>query len=164
MPALFSVTQLCPTPWDPMDCRPPGSSVHGMVQARILEWVAISFCKGSSQLRDQTQVSCIAGWFFYHWTTKEVWCQHCSLGKTYARARGRDSESLQSWAELQGGFWEGTVRVPWLSGVSLPLSGILFGIFEKKGRNYLSKTEKSKNYVFVNTDKSTVSTVLTSFP
>ena len=64
MPALFSVTQLCLTLWDPMDCRPPGPSVHGMVQARILEWVAISFSKGSSQLRDQTRVSCIAGWFF----------------------------------------------------------------------------------------------------
>ena len=64
MPALFSVTQLCPTPCNPVDCRPPGSSVHGMLQARILEWVAISFSKGSSQLRDQTQVSCIAGWFF----------------------------------------------------------------------------------------------------
>ena len=43
-----------------MDCSPPGSSVHGILQARILEWVAIFFSKGSSQLRDQTQVSCIA--------------------------------------------------------------------------------------------------------
>ena len=45
------VTQLCPTPWDPMDCSPPGSSVHGILQARILEWVAISFSRGSSQPR-----------------------------------------------------------------------------------------------------------------
>ena len=42
-----------------MDCIPPGSSVHGILQARILEWVAISFSGGSSQPRDQTQVSCI---------------------------------------------------------------------------------------------------------
>ena len=43
--------------WDPMDYSPPGSSVHGILQARILEWVAIFFSMGSSQPRDQTQVS-----------------------------------------------------------------------------------------------------------
>ena len=42
------VAKSCPTLWDPMDCNPPGSSVHGISQARILEWVAISFSKGSS--------------------------------------------------------------------------------------------------------------------
>ena len=42
----------------------PGSTVHGILQARIQEWVAISFSRGTSQLRDQTQVSCIAGRFF----------------------------------------------------------------------------------------------------
>ena len=47
-----------------MDCNLPGSSVYGFLQARILEWVAISFFKGSSQPRDQTCVSCIAGGFF----------------------------------------------------------------------------------------------------
>ena len=46
---------------DPMDCSPPGSPVHGILQARILEWVAIAFSRGSSRPRDQTQVSCIAG-------------------------------------------------------------------------------------------------------
>ena len=44
---------------NPMDCSPPGSSVHGVLQARILEWVAISFSRGSSQPRNQTWVSCI---------------------------------------------------------------------------------------------------------
>ena len=58
------VAQLCPTLCDPMDCSPPGSSVHGISQARILEWVAISFSRGSSQPRDQTRVSCTAGKFF----------------------------------------------------------------------------------------------------
>ena len=48
----------------PMDCSLPGSSVHGIFQARILEWVAISFSRGSSQPRDRTWVSCIAGGFF----------------------------------------------------------------------------------------------------
>ena len=47
-----------------MDCRPPGSSVHEISQARILKWVAISFSRGSSWLRDWTHVSCIAGGFF----------------------------------------------------------------------------------------------------
>jgi len=47
-----------------MDCSSPGSSVHGISQARILEWVAISFSRGSSQPRDQTHISCIAGEFF----------------------------------------------------------------------------------------------------
>ena len=55
------VPQSCPTLCDPMDCSPPSSSVHGILQARILEWVAISFSRGSSRPRDRTQVSFIAG-------------------------------------------------------------------------------------------------------
>ena len=58
------IAQLCPTLCDPMDCSPPGSSVHGILQARTLEWVAIYFSRGSFQSRDQTQVSQIAGRFF----------------------------------------------------------------------------------------------------
>ena len=50
--------------FDPMDCSPPSSSVHGILQARILEWVTIPFSKGSSQPRDRTQGSHIAGGFF----------------------------------------------------------------------------------------------------
>ena len=49
--------QLCTTLWDPMDCSPPGCSVHGILQARILEWIVISFAMRSSQGRDQTCVS-----------------------------------------------------------------------------------------------------------
>ena len=56
----------------PMVCSPPGSSVHGILQVRILEWVAISFSRGPSQPRDQTQVSWIADGFFIDWATKEV--------------------------------------------------------------------------------------------
>ena len=58
------VAQLCQTLCDPKDCIPPGSSVHRILQARILEWVANAFARGSSQARDQTQVSCIVGGFF----------------------------------------------------------------------------------------------------
>ena len=56
----------------PMDCSPPGSSIHGIHQARILEWVAISFSRGSSQPRDWTQVSHIAGRCFNLWATREA--------------------------------------------------------------------------------------------
>ena len=55
-----------------MDNRPPGSSVHGISQARILEWVPISFSKGSSQSRDQTNVSCTGRQILYHWATREA--------------------------------------------------------------------------------------------
>ena len=58
------VLRSCPSLWDPMDCGPSGSSVHGILQARILEWVAKPSSRGSSQHRDQTQVSHIAGRFF----------------------------------------------------------------------------------------------------
>ena len=51
------VAQSCPTLCDPMDCSLPGSSVHGIFQARVLEWIAISFSRGSSQPKDRTQVS-----------------------------------------------------------------------------------------------------------
>ena len=66
------VAQSCPTLCDPVDCSPPGSSIHGILQARILEWVAISFSRGSSWPRDQTQVSCIAGKRFNLWATREA--------------------------------------------------------------------------------------------
>ena len=55
------VAQSCPTLCDPMDCSLPGSSVHGIFQARVLEWGAISFSRGSSQPRDRTQFSHIVG-------------------------------------------------------------------------------------------------------
>ena len=58
------VTKSCPTLCDLMDCSPPGSSVYGISQARILEWVAISFSRKSSRPRDLTRVSCVAGSFF----------------------------------------------------------------------------------------------------
>ena len=65
----------CPAVCDPMDCSPPGSSVHGILQARILEWVAISFSWGSSRPRDQILASyiyCIGRRVLYH---------QCHLGR-----------------------------------------------------------------------------------
>ena len=66
------VAQSCPTLCDPMDCRLSGSSDHGILQARILEWVAIPFSKGSSWPRDWTQVSHIVGRCFTLWATREA--------------------------------------------------------------------------------------------
>ena len=87
--SVWSVPKLCLTTCNAMDCSsqaPVGSSVHGISQAIILEWVAISFSRGSSQPRDLAHISCIAGrlfnteppgkphcmWFLYRWTTGET--------------------------------------------------------------------------------------------
>ena len=66
------MAKLCPTLCNPMDYNLPGLSVHGILQARILEWVAISFSRGFSPPRDWTWVSCIAGRFFTIWATRET--------------------------------------------------------------------------------------------
>ena len=63
------VTKSCPTLCNSMDCSPLGSSVHGILQARILEWVAIPFTRASSWPRDWTQVCCITGRFFNVWAS-----------------------------------------------------------------------------------------------
>ena len=61
---VCSVAQLCPSTCDPMDCSPPSSSVHGIFQARILEWVAISYSRGSSRII--SFVSCTGRWILHH--------------------------------------------------------------------------------------------------
>ena len=63
----------------PMDCSPLDSSVHKISQARILEWVAISFSRGSSQPRDQTRISCIGRQILYHWATWEAPVSSCMV-------------------------------------------------------------------------------------
>ena len=68
------VTHSYPTLCDPMDCSLPGSSIHGIFQARVLEWVAIAFSRGSSGPTDRTWVSCIVGRCFTVWTTRGVPC------------------------------------------------------------------------------------------
>ena len=70
--------QLCPTLCDPLDCSPPDSSVHEIFQARIPEWVAISFSRGSFQPRDQTLISCTSRWILYHWATREAQSNYCA--------------------------------------------------------------------------------------
>ena len=81
--------QSCPTLWDPMDCSPPGSSVHGILQARKLEWVIIPCSRGSSWPRKWTHlsyVSCIAGGFF---TTSATW-ETPTPRYIYKRTENRD--------------------------------------------------------------------------
>ena len=73
------VAQSCPTLGDPVDCSLPGSSVHGIFQVIVLEWIAISFSRGSSWPRDPTQVSHIVDRCFTVWATREVWIQSTSL-------------------------------------------------------------------------------------
>ena len=82
------VPQLYPTFGDPMDCRPPGSSVQGISQVRILEWVAISFSSGSSWPRDGTCLSCINRLILYRWATR--------------KARG---SRIESFTKLLPWFW-----------------------------------------------------------
>ena len=76
---LCVCAQSHPTLLDPIDCSLPGSSVHGTSQARILEWVAISFSGGSSWPRDWTHVSCIDRWILHHWATRESESESCSV-------------------------------------------------------------------------------------
>ena len=83
------VAQSCPILCNLIDYSPAGSSVHGISPARILEWVAISLSRGSSQPRGRTRVSCTAGRFFTDGVTREALAW---LGGPY----------IQWWASLQG--------------------------------------------------------------
>ena len=71
-PKWSEVAQSCPTLCDPIGCSLSGSSVHGIFQARVLEWIVISFSKGSSRPRNRTRVSPIAGRRFTVWATREA--------------------------------------------------------------------------------------------
>ena len=71
-PCCRSVAESCPVLCNCMDCSPPGTSIHGIFQTRILEWVAISYSRRSSWSRDQTHVSCIGRWILYYWATREA--------------------------------------------------------------------------------------------
>ena len=102
--------QSCLTRCDPMDCSPPGSLVHGILQARILEWVAIPSSRRLSQSRDRTPVSCvscIAGNFFYHWATREAPPGKYCILNLYAIIQLPNLYS-KYW-QLQGGIYKSTV-------------------------------------------------------
>ena len=75
--------QLCPTLCSLIDCSMPGSSVHGISQVRLLEWIAIFFSRVSSQPRDWTQISCTAGRFFTIWVMREAYLLPCFYINTF---------------------------------------------------------------------------------
>ena len=102
------VAQWCLTLCDPMGCSPPGSSVHEILQARILEWVAISFSRGSSGPRDRTQVLCMAGRFLTLWATREAQMMVDKWRRPAASFLEKKAVSLGSSALL-------SVRCPQLS-------------------------------------------------
>ena len=118
--AMVIVTKSCPTLCNPVDCSPPGSSVHGISEARILGWDVISFSKGSSQSRDQTHVSCIAGRFFTIWTTRKaiIGNTSCSKGGIEVGPHGTTwTDHLWSRPEAASlrameGLSEGSVEAP----------------------------------------------------
>ena len=96
------VAQSCLTLWDPMDCSLPGSSVHGIFQATVLGWIAISFSRGSSQPRDRTRVSHIVDRCLTVWATREViWWNHMGMKFCMsACVRCRASQSSLSFVSV----------------------------------------------------------------
>ena len=83
---------MCPTFCDPKDCNPPGSSANGISQARILEWVAIFFSRGSSWPKDQTHVSHTGRWVLYHGANRKPvnyhsWWKNPKLNKTHPKTQ-----------------------------------------------------------------------------
>ena len=81
--------QSCPTLWDPMDCSLPGSSVQGILQERILKWVAVSSSRGSSWPRDWTHVSYVSC------SARQVLCHYCHLGSPGIKP---GSPALGAWS------------------------------------------------------------------
>ena len=97
-----AVAQSCPTLCDPMDCSLPGSSLHGILQARVLEWVTISFSRGSSRPRDRTRVSHIPGRRFNLWATRKA--PEAEVVFTYPEAAFK-FDSLNFKIALIGSAW-----------------------------------------------------------
>ena len=87
---MFVYFQVCPTLCHPMDCSPQGSFVHGILQARILEWVVISSSRGSSWPRNRMFIffiSCIGRWILHHWAIREAPLLPLTLAKRFTRIK-----------------------------------------------------------------------------
>ena len=95
---LCLVAQSCPILCDPMDCSPPDSSVHRISQARILQWLAISFSRGSSRSRDWTHVFCIGRHILYH----------CVTWETRLATTAVPAVKLSSWQHIVAEWWQGS--------------------------------------------------------
>ena len=102
----------CPTICNPIDSSLPGSSVHRIFQARIPEWDAISYSRGSSQARDWTCISCVSWigrWILFHWGTWEARCRVWNMGKGLGEPvqinqcelpTGEELSFLMSWVDI----------------------------------------------------------------
>ena len=126
------VVQSCPTLYESVDCHAPGSSVHGILSARILELVSMPLSRGSAQTRGQTQISCTAGRFFTIWATREAHTivqEASNVSRKWAQSL-HPSSSQASWVaspfepkgSLGGGLGPGNqslLGVP-MPGTSLP--------------------------------------------
>ena len=104
-----------------MDCSPPGSSVHGILQTRISAWVVISFSRDSSQPRDWTQVSCIAGRFFIIWATCLGKITYHSFLTNQMWIIGSTSQENQ-FSSVQSLSCVGVFVTPWTAARQAPLS------------------------------------------
>ena len=113
MKVKVSVTQSCLlTLCDPMNYSPPDSSVHGILQARTLEWVVIPFSRGSSWPRDQTKVPCIVDRFFTVWATREDFTWHII---NYKLCFALYECSIMSDSLWPHGRWPARFLCPWNS-------------------------------------------------
>ena len=114
---VFSHVQLCATPWT--DCSSPGSSTHGILQARILEWVVMPSSRWSSRPRDWTRVSCVSWmgrWVLYHWSS---WEALFTRSLVYYERIGYNSGRAR-WMRCRGqDTWEGP-------GIPYPLDVLFF--------------------------------------
>ena len=103
-----------------MDCSLSGSCVHGIFQARVLEWIAISFSRGSSQPRNRTRVSCIAGGHFTVWATREALLRLAMVKANFFSSSHvwmweldyKESWVLKNWC-FELWCWRRHLRVPW---------------------------------------------------
>ena len=90
-----------------MDHNPPGSSVCGILQARILEWVAVSFSRAYSQPRDQTCISCNGRWIVYYWPSREALILTLGVCKSSRTSTELSEYACQlSWCSKQQLVWE----------------------------------------------------------
>jgi len=130
---VSEVAQLCPTLCHPMDCSLPCSSVHGIFQARVLEWVAISFSRGSSQPRDWTWVFHIVGRCFVHIIVPGVtvhFLEGCAWHLRHSMGASHSAVSNSLWPHGLYSPWNSPGQNTGVGSLSL-----LQGIFPTQGLN-----------------------------
>ena len=126
-----------------MDYSLLGSSVHGILQARILEWITIPFSKESSQTRDQTKISCIAGEFFTIWATREAQffniCKLISVTDNSNKVKNKNQDPLNRCRKC---FWQSS---PYIHDSTSPETEDIIKIIYETYREYPSQRWKAEN-------------------